>query len=99
MRSQHFGTGPGHHHIVLYANTDVVHSFGNAAGACWNIDSGLDGHDHAGFQDTPFVADLVVADVMDIHPQPVARSMHEEAAVGALALQFLHASLEQSEFD
>ncbi len=62
-----------------------------------NVDPGLDGHHHAGLEHAPFVADLVVADVVHVEPKPMAGAMHEEAPVGAVAIEFRGAALQQPE--
>ena len=48
-----------------------------------NVDARLDRHHHAGLEHAPLLADLVVADVVHVHAEPVTGAMHEEAAVGA----------------
>ena len=57
----------------------------------------LDRQRHAGLQHAPLLADLVVADVVHVHAEPVAGAMHEEAPVGPLLDQRRHLALEDAE--
>ena len=66
------GCAMGHQHIVFDAHTDVP-EFLRVAGRGADIDAGLDGQRHAGLEDSPFSAHLVIADVVDIETQPVSR--------------------------
>jgi hypothetical protein len=53
---------------------------------------------HAGLEHAPDVADLVVADIMHIHAEPVTGAMHEELrGMAAILDQLGHAALEQAE--
>ena len=62
-----------------------------------DVDAGLDGGDHARLQQSPLVADLVLADVVHVHAEPMPDAVHEEAAVSAVLDQFRHAPLQQAE--
>ena len=62
-----------------------------------DVDAGLDGGDHARLQQPPLVADLVLADVVHVHAEPMPDAVHEEPAVGAVLDQFRHAALQQAE--
>jgi hypothetical protein len=73
------------------------HFFGDAARARRDVEAGLDRQHHARLEHAPLVADLVVADVVHVHAQPVAGAVHVEAAVGAVLDQRRHPALEQPE--
>ena len=73
--------------VVLDANADVPPALGHAFGACGNVDPRLDGHHHARFEHAPLFADLVVADIVHIHAEPMTGAMHEELAICAVAIR------------
>src|SRR5512141_942352 len=68
----------GHHDVVLDAHADVPPPLRRALGAGRDVDARLDRQHHAGLEHPPLVADLVVADVVHVHAQPMAGAMHEE---------------------
>src|SRR5207244_1885814 len=45
------------------------------------VEAGLDGDDHAGLEDARAAVDAVVADVVDVHADPVPGAVHVELAV------------------
>ena len=69
-----------HRDVVFDADADAAEALRHAARAGRDVDAGLDGHHHARLQHAPLVADLVVADVVHIHAEPVAGPVHEELA-------------------
>ena len=73
--------------------------FGTPRRAGRDVDAGLDGQRHARLEHAPFVADLVVADVVHVHAEPVAGAVHEELAIGAVSSSFATRALEQAELD
>src|SRR5579862_744286 len=89
--------GVGHDHVVFDANADVAEAPRNPAQAGRDIDARLDRERHPRLEDAPLIADPVVADVVNVHPEPMAGAMHEEALVGAFALERRHATFEKTE--
>src|SRR5438132_895622 len=83
--------------LRLALPTAVVETLRHPARARRNIDARLDRHGHARLEHPPFVADLVVTDVVHVHAEPVTRAVHEEAPVRALALELCHATPQQPE--
>src|SRR6056297_88766 len=91
---QHVRGVPGHGHVVLDANADTRIAFRYAA-LRRDVDARLHGGDHAGLQHPPFVAHLVIADVVHVHADPVTRAVHEERLVGLVLQQPRQAAVQQ----
>src|SRR4029079_8175414 len=96
---EHIVARARHRNVVLDAHADVPPAFGDALRPGRNVDAGLDRQRHAGLQDAPLLADLVVADIVHIHPEPVTCAMHEEAPVCTLFDHRRHLALEDAELD
>src|SRR5918995_2708283 len=94
---EHLVTRAGHRNIVLDAHTDVPPALRDALRAGGNVDAGLDGQRHSGLEHAPLLADLVVADVVHVHAEPVAGAMHEEAPVRALLDERRYLAFEDAE--
>src|SRR6187399_2977372 len=96
---EHLTTVARHHDIVFDANADSLVFLRRARRAGSNVDAGLDGQRHAGLEHAPLVADLVVADVMHIHAEPMPGAVHEEFSIGARLFELGELALEQSELE
>src|SRR5687768_5658686 len=94
---EHFVTRARHRDIVLDTHTNVPPALRDALGAGGDVDAGFDGKRHAGLQHAPLLADLVVADVVHVHAEPVTGAMHEEATISALLDQRRHLAFEDAE--
>ena len=81
---QQLVTVRGDGHVVLDAHADVPPAARHALRPGRDVDAGLDGQAHAGLEHAPLVADLVVADVVHVHAEPVTGAMHVEVPVGAV---------------
>jgi hypothetical protein len=95
--SQNLVTAPGDENIVLDTNTDVPPLARDLLVSGRHVQSRLDGHDHAGLEHPPLAPDLVVADVVHIHAQPVTGAVHVELAVAPLLDDGAGAPLDESE--
>lgn len=93
-----FTTGFGHHHVVLDAHANAAPFLRDVLIVRGDVDARLDGQRHADFQHAPFAADLVLADVMYIHAQPVAGAVHVKRLIGFAGDQFVDLALQQTEF-
>src|SRR3546814_12298371 len=84
-----------------YTRTDTLFPyttlFRSAAGC--NVEARLDRHHHAGFEFSIRTVELVTADIVHIHAQPVAGAMRVELALLAGLDQLLDITLEQAELD
>src|SRR6185437_13064566 len=94
---QHLDTALRDHDVIFDAHTDPLEALRHAASTCGNVDAGLYGKRHARLEHTPLVTDLVVADIVYIHSEPVTGAVHEEAPVRAIALELRRAALQQTE--
>src|SRR3990167_1911867 len=65
-------------HLVLAVLAQVE---GRARARRVHVEAGLDGQDHAGLEPARLPLDLVGADVVDVHAEPVPGAVHEELAV------------------
>src|SRR5690349_11997928 len=74
---EHLAAVAGHDHVVLDADADALELLRGAGGSRGDVDARLDGERHARFEHAPLVADLVVADVVHVHAQPMAGAVHE----------------------
>src|SRR5690606_1958238 len=86
-----------HRDVVLDADADVSPTCRNLA-LRGDVNAGLDRRYHAGLQQAPLVVDPVVTDIMDIHAQPMPRTVHEKFAVRAVTHELRHRTLQQAEF-
>src|SRR6185437_4259844 len=94
---QHFHAALRHDDVILDADTDTLEALRYAAGARRDVNPGLNAERHSRLEHTPLVTDLVVPDVVHVHAEPMARSVHEETPVGAIALELRRPSLQQPE--
>ena len=62
-----------------------------------DIDPWLDRRHHSWLEKPPFVADPVIADVVHIHPDPVAGTVHEEFPIGFVFDQLCDRAIEQAQ--
>ena len=72
---------------------------GRSARAAGEVQPGLDGQGHARLEHAPVAADLVVADVVHVHAEPVTGPVHVVLRVGAFLDERVEAALEQAELD
>ncbi len=79
---QHLARGLRDDHVVLDADADAAPLLRHRAVVGRDVDARLHGQHHAGLQHAPLAADLVVADVVHVEPQPVPGTVHVEGAVG-----------------
>lgn len=94
---QHFATIAGDHHVVLDAYADTAPLLRHRGIVRGDVDARLDGHRHARFEHPPFAADAVLADVVHVHPQPVAGAVHVESLVGLVGDQLVDVALQQAQ--
>src|SRR5471032_2002058 len=78
---KHLTAGARDCDVVLDAHADIPETPRHAAGAGGDVNARLDRQHHAGLEHAPFIADLVVADVVHVHTEPVAGAVHEELLV------------------
>src|SRR3546814_1209177 len=78
---QHTRTLFGDHHVILDADADTPELRIDALAAGCNVEARLDRHHHAGFEFSIRTVELVTADIVHIHAQPVAGAMHVELAL------------------
>ena len=64
-----------------------------------NIDTGFDGHDHARLKQAPLIADFVITDIVNVHPDPVPGAVHEVLTVCTIFNQLWNLALEEAELD
>ena len=64
-----------------------------------NVNARLDGHGHADFQLAPFTADLVLANIVHIHAQPVTGAVHVKRFVSLGGNQLVHITAEQTQLN
>src|SRR5471030_1677930 len=76
----------GDQNIVFDTDPDTAIGFRYVSIWC-DVQARLDGDHHTWFQRTAAVNAAVVADVMNVHPQPVRQTMHKERTVRLLAEQ------------
>src|SRR5579859_3593247 len=90
---------PRHQDVVLDADADIAEAPRHAARARRQVDTRLHRERHARLEYAPCVADLVVAHVVHIEPEPVAGAVHEEAPVGAAPDEGGETALEKTELE
>src|SRR5690606_25589706 len=94
---EHFTAITGHDDIVFDTNANVPPTSGHPFGTWRNVNAGLNGHHHTRLERTPFAAHAIVTDIVNVHAQPVSRSMHEKAAVFPVLDELWQLTLQQAE--
>src|SRR4051812_31858290 len=72
---------PGHHDVVFDAYADVAQLLGHVVGAA-DVEARLNGQRHARRERAPCPRALVVAGVMHVQAEPMARAVHVKALIG-----------------
>src|SRR5882757_33494 len=86
---QYFRTLRPDQHIVLDADADAEEARVDAGGIRRDVQARLDRHHHAGLERARLAIQLVAADVVHVHAEPVAGAVHIELAMLARIDQFL----------
>src|SRR5690348_3971053 len=78
---QHLATARAHRHVVLDADAQPapLRRYRGVVGR--DVDAGFHRRHHAGFQHARLVVDPVIADVVHVQPDPMARLVRKEALV------------------
>src|SRR4029077_6275183 len=79
-RGEHLRFASRHPHVVFDADADIAEALGAPPGTGGQIDPRLDGHPHARLEHPPLIAHLVVADVVHVHAEPLARAVRRKDA-------------------
>src|SRR5690554_2240266 len=91
-----FAPVDGNHGVVFNAYADVPERFGDIVRGT-DVAARLNGHDHTRDEVAPFAVLFVLACVMHVAAEPMARAVHVETAVVARFENGLKAALEQAE--
>src|SRR5262245_23315276 len=83
--------------IVLDPHADVLPASRDTLAPRRDIDPRLDREAHAWLEHSPLVADLVVAHVVNVHAEPVAGAVHEEAPVRTVPDEGGHPAFQQTQ--
>src|SRR5262249_8417016 len=68
----------GYEHVILDADADALEPRRLTGRVLGKVESGLDGQHHAWLQDPRLIAETVLADVVYVHTEPMARAVHVE---------------------
>src|SRR3954466_3813327 len=91
-----FAAARSHDDVVLDAHAGVVQGPGYVVGGA-DVEARLDGECHAGREVAPLAGALVVAGVVHVEAEPVARAVHVEALVGFLLERLVERAGEELE--